>query len=253
MADNDWWTPEKLKSSEEQIKSINDGHVLRSMGDFGTYKDALLNGITDESPIHSHNDLNPEKKIKALLKYIAPLPKDAHILDVGCGLGFASKALAELIPGASVLGVDISSDAIKFAKERFTKADFLCTAISPDEQDLGKFDFIFCFEFYPFTRNSDLNVQIAYIDYFAGQLKHRGKIIIVQNWNNQNSLAPLLPDVIKNRPTLQINLYKTPNLRILQYFSKAFFISKFLNFAISQILRRDISFHFLIIAPKRSE
>ncbi len=45
------------------------------------------------------------------------LPSDAKILDVGCGKGFLLYEFKKLLPGATVVGIDISDYALKEAKE----------------------------------------------------------------------------------------------------------------------------------------
>ena len=43
--------------------------------------------------------------------------KSPLILDFGCGSGYGSKLLSTMIPSASIVGYDISDEAIKFASE----------------------------------------------------------------------------------------------------------------------------------------
>jgi SAM-dependent methyltransferase len=47
------------------------------------------------------------------------LPAESRILDAGCGTGEAASRMAELFPGAHVLGVDIIDDHLKLARERY--------------------------------------------------------------------------------------------------------------------------------------
>jgi ubiquinone/menaquinone biosynthesis C-methylase UbiE len=47
------------------------------------------------------------------------LPADARILDAGCGTGEGSSRLAELFPGAQVLGVDIVDPSLELARGRY--------------------------------------------------------------------------------------------------------------------------------------
>jgi SAM-dependent methyltransferase len=46
------------------------------------------------------------------------------ILDVGCGTGYKSLALAEANPGAKVIGVDLSPESIRLAQERLRYHNF---------------------------------------------------------------------------------------------------------------------------------
>lgn len=48
------------------------------------------------------------------------LPAEPRILDAGCGTGEGSSRLAELFPGAQVLGVDIVDPHLELARKRYT-------------------------------------------------------------------------------------------------------------------------------------
>jgi len=49
------------------------------------------------------------------------LPREARILDAGCGTGEASSRLAELFPDAAVLGVDIIDAHLDLARSRYAR------------------------------------------------------------------------------------------------------------------------------------
>ena len=83
-----------------------------------------------------------------------------------------------------MLGVDVSQDAIKFATQTHKKANFKSQVISPVEKYLVEFDAVFCLEFYPFTRNCDVEIQSSFLNYFSKQSKEGGKIVIYQKKNN---------------------------------------------------------------------
>jgi trans-aconitate 2-methyltransferase len=53
---------------------------------------------------------------------VLTLKGNERILDIGCGNGKTTAAIAERVPQGSVLGVDASSDMIAFAKEHWTSA-----------------------------------------------------------------------------------------------------------------------------------
>src|SRR5436305_13001730 len=55
------------------------------------------------------------------LRHIA-LNGDERVLDVGCGDGKITAAIAERVPAGSVLGVDPSRDMISFASSQFAAA-----------------------------------------------------------------------------------------------------------------------------------
>jgi len=71
--------------------------------------------------------------------------KPCKVLDVGCGEGFYSVYLAK--EGFDVTGIDLSENAIKYAKQNAEKAGVKARFIAMDILDLDrineKFDFIF--------------------------------------------------------------------------------------------------------------
>lgn len=85
-------------------------------------------------------------KIDALSK-VLQIKNPSSILDVGCGLGIATGAMAKYFPNAKIMGVDISEDAIAYAKLHYPSAEFKAIAISPEMQRLGSFDYIFALSF----------------------------------------------------------------------------------------------------------
>jgi len=41
---------------------------------------------------------------------------NARVLDVGCGSGWASRLIAERVPGGQVIGIDISDEMVQLAR-----------------------------------------------------------------------------------------------------------------------------------------
>lgn len=60
-----------------------------------------------------------------LLERLAPMPGEA-IVDIGCGAGELSLALARARPAAQVTGVDISADLVEAARQRGQKLRNAC-------------------------------------------------------------------------------------------------------------------------------
>lgn len=57
-------------------------------------------------------------------RIVAAASPGARLLDIGCGAGETSIALAGLLPGAEVRGIDLSGNLIDVARSRGGKADF---------------------------------------------------------------------------------------------------------------------------------
>lgn len=128
MSNDSWWEPKKLKEAEEKARQSGDAESVDA--DFGAYRKALLKGLQG-SHAEDHNDINPLIKIDALSK-VLQMKNPSTILDVGCGLGIATGAMAKYFPNTKVMGVDISEDAIAYAKLHYPTAEFKAVAIDPE-------------------------------------------------------------------------------------------------------------------------
>ena len=78
-----------------------------------------------------------------------PKKQDIRILDAGCGTGSSTDYLVHLNPQASVVGIDLSSGALRVAKERCrrsgaSRVEFHHLNIYNVGQLEGEFDFINC-------------------------------------------------------------------------------------------------------------
>jgi 2-polyprenyl-3-methyl-5-hydroxy-6-metoxy-1,4-benzoquinol methylase len=243
----DWWRPENLVTSEQKCREISDLDELEKMGDFGSYRKVLMTGEVKGSMLEFHNDLKPTEKIKAISRFLGQA-KPKKILDVGCGMGFTTAALANFYKGAEVLGIDVSKDAIDFAKSTHKGAKFLSVMISPKSERLGEFDLIYCIEFYPFTRTSDAETHIEFIEYFVKQLSSGGKIIIYQLWNNQESLSSVINKVIERLPNLVFISRRTPHPKLTRLLPTL--LSWMANFMLEKFFNKTYSKTILIIQPK---
>ena len=74
------------------------------------------------------------------------ITEDSHVLDIACGVGYGCHFISE-VSGTQVTGVDISEDAIQFAKKHFSQDNisFICSSVEAYNPD-RKFDFVTSFE-----------------------------------------------------------------------------------------------------------
>lgn len=88
-----------------------------------------------------------QRDAAADLMKLVPVQDRQHILDVGCGEGKITAAIAGQIPGGAVVGIDISPSMIDFAKQNFLHVPNLSFR-QKDAQELDyheEFDTVFSF------------------------------------------------------------------------------------------------------------
>jgi len=232
-----WWKVKSLKNEEQKVRSLKISE-LDVRGDFGSYKKVLETDVLDNSMLEHHNDLEPNSK----LLYIKNLLNISHkknykILDAGCGMGFTTFQIKNIFKESDVVGVDISHDAITYAKKKFGKCRFICQGIEPKNGIIDEFDLIFCFEFYPFTRTNDWTTHNEYINYFLKNLRTDGLLIIYQLWTNQDSLSANYSELCTKN---HVKLYNTISKKL--YTFKSFiplFILKLIDRLIKLVRRQE--------------
>ena len=223
---NDWWKPENLSESELNHRMSNS---IDNKNDFGSYKSMLNSGDIEKSLIRSHNELQPQYRAN-FIRDLVDLAKVGSVLDVGCGLGYTTKSLKDVFVDADVTGVDISADAISYAKLKFGKCNFICQAIDPKSGIFNEcFDVICAIEFYPFTRTSDFISHVSFIKYLLSMLKPEGKLIIWQKWENPESLSSNYEEIKLEFYNYDFYLREVPMARIARIFPKSVFVSLLLT------------------------
>jgi len=233
-----WWSPVFLKQREREVHSVSDTFLLNLEDDFGCYRKVFLTGRLEQSLIECHNAVKPLNRVRWLIR-TCDFSGVQSVLDAGCGLGFTSNAFAQLIPGASVLGVDMSEDAIAYAKQAFPGASWKSSVISPEMGEFGRFSLIYCGEFYPFSRNREIDTQIEFINYFARQLLPGGKLIIYQEWNKCESTFSILDEIRERCPDLEFKVRLVPCPRI------PLFVPKYIAIGISMLADKVVGREFL--------
>lgn len=213
MQRKNWWDPQNLANSQEEFRRKSDVENLDPRNDFGSYRRLLLGDTIDNSGIALHNDLKPLGKVQTVARLL-PRTANLEILDAGCGLGFTTAALAKVFNNSRITGVDLSIDAIEYANRTHAGIIFEAKAIEPTMKVLGSFDLIFCFEFYPFTRNNDVQFQTDMIRFLATNLRKDGTLVISQTWREVDGLPKILSQVEVNCSDLKLEVRSTPHPRI---------------------------------------
>lgn len=210
MENSDWWKPQNLKKTEKNFRNENELDKVDVHNDFGSYKVMFNTNDATKSIISTHNEITPSYRVKAIKGILGGFIPE-KIYDLGCGLGFTTNEISNEYPCAEVIGMDISEDAIAFGKKNFPSCQFLCEAVDPEQKDqVFCADLIYAFEFYPFTRTSDLKDHKQYLAHLTDELSENGKLVIFQLWNNPESLSANYSKLVALFPNLQFGLYSMP-------------------------------------------
>ena len=79
----------------------------------------MTNAVLQWNPAdYAAHSQGQERWAKELIELLAP-NENEHILDLGCGDGRHTAAIAALVPGGKVVGVDRSPDMIQYARRQF--------------------------------------------------------------------------------------------------------------------------------------
>ena len=109
-----WFSPKNLEKLRAEYENSDPVSLLEG-GDFFSYAKANRGAGLVGSSIENHNLVNPEFRVRSY-KHIVGSSSRAKIADLGFGLSFSSKALADIF-SADVDGYEISHDAVQFSKK----------------------------------------------------------------------------------------------------------------------------------------
>jgi ubiquinone/menaquinone biosynthesis C-methylase UbiE len=115
------------------------------------------------------------------------LQPGASILDVGCGKGFLLYEFTQVVPGAKVTGIDISSYGIEHGKEEVRPFLQVGTASKLPFADRS-FDFVFTVNTLHNLYNYELFAALREIERVGRGPKH----IIIETYRNEREKANLL-------------------------------------------------------------
>ncbi|OGF99514.1 hypothetical protein A2Y99_02830 [Candidatus Gottesmanbacteria bacterium RBG_13_37_7] len=86
-----------------------------------------------------------EKRFQEVGKVVATIPSK-KMLDIGCHGGKFTFEMSILIPGAKIYGIDISSQAISYAKKTYPKFSFRTGRAEKLPYSPNNFDLVTCLE-----------------------------------------------------------------------------------------------------------
>ncbi len=133
-----------------------------------------------------------------------------RLLDFGCGVGLSteiisSRIMTHLNLTVEVLGVDISEENLKIAKEKLPQANFKCITEESKLDDIGQFELIIC-NFVLVEMNNDDMLKV--LNLLQSKLSENG-IIIVTNptgraYRPENKWCTFNNQFVENVPTKKL-------------------------------------------------
>ena len=122
---------------------------------------------------------------KALIDFYK-LPKNAKILDVGCGKAYLLYELKQLLPNSKIVGFDISKYAIENAQEEIKKELFVHKAQDKYNFKDKEFDLVI-------SLTTIHNLRIFHLKSALNEIERVGKnkFIVVESYRNEQELFNL--------------------------------------------------------------
>lgn len=156
-------------------------------------------------PFAYQNHSGPQDKIARDILAKINFPRDAHVLDIGCGVGDITASIALRVPEGHVTGVDASSNMIKNAKETYNSRENLSFV----HADATKYDFekeldaVVAFSSLHWIKN-----QQQIVNQIAQNLKPHGIFLATLALDrNDNSIHPLIKAMVETACSVKWKKY----------------------------------------------
>ena len=115
------------------------------------------------------------------------LKPGARILDVGCGKGFLLHDFTQVVPGAQVAGIDISSYGIENSKEEVRSSLAVGSAVKLPYPD-HSFDLVYSINTLHNLKNHELHAALKEIE----RVSRGGKHVTVESYRDEREKVNLL-------------------------------------------------------------
>jgi SAM-dependent methyltransferase len=140
------------------------------------YPERIVPDETSAGPLAIH-----EKRYRFALPYCT----GKHVLDAACGVGYGSALLAETAAG--VVGIDLSEEAIAYARSRYARAnvEFVVDDLQSPSLDDRSFDVVCSFETLEHLPDRD-----AFLHHVARLLRDDGVLVLSTPRANETTESP---------------------------------------------------------------
>ena len=130
---------------------------LNPMPDQKTLNDQYTDSETEPEPTYNKSSSRLRRAFIKLPRFI-PYTMGKSTLDFGCGGGFVAYALSFVAKTSS--GVDISENAVEYAKQRFKRANYYCMDFVQLLESKDKYDFVHSSEVIEHVSDINLYMQV---------------------------------------------------------------------------------------------
>lgn len=136
-------------------------------------------------PHAMHDMAKARRRVQGVLRgFAVDVPPQAQVLDVGSGLGYYTKAIADATL-ADVVGLDFSEAAIEAGHSTFPECRFVCGAWPQDIPASPAFDVIWMVNFSLMNTFDIGHIEEHLVDAAMRRLKPGGSLVI--GWNTDFS------------------------------------------------------------------
>ncbi len=129
---------------------------LNPMPDQNTLNELYMDSEKEPEPTYNKSSSRLRRAFIKLPRFL-PYAIGKNTLDFGCGGGFVAHALSFIAKTST--GVDISENAVEYAKQRFKRANYYCMDFVQLLDSKNKYDFVYSSEVIEHVSNINLYMK----------------------------------------------------------------------------------------------
>lgn len=217
-AERPWFDPDRLREQEALETAAARAGTFDGSGDFGTYWAYARGQGRGWARRHGLTGVWSARRYAADVCSLAGVHRRVDsVCDVGSGLGFITDALRRACAARRAVGVELATEAVSFARDRFPRCAFELRGIRPGD-DLGvRFDCVHVKSFYPFTRSADHAIHRGYLEFCVRHLLPSGVLLLVVTEKvDEPGILQSLASGAVDPSTLGLSPFETRSLALTQ-------------------------------------